>query len=117
MSATRAKRVGLSLLFSTLFLFIVQTQAPALSAAQRRLLARRGAEVVATRNLARELGAARKRGLRPGTYTETIRARLRGVRVVALRERPDGLVTAIVEFTHSDGRRTTASGVARPPAR
>jgi len=85
----------------------------ALSAAQRKLMARRGAEVVATRNLLRKIGLARRTPLGPGSYRETVRGRIRGVRVVRTRDVSAGRAVAVVEYVDSTGKRIFAVGAAK----
>lgn len=58
---------------------------PHMKGAQAKLMARRAAEVIAVRNLARRLGMGR-------------RARLRGFRYVFTQYRPDGTVKVVVEY-------------------
>lgn len=66
--------------------------------AQARLMARRAAEVIAVRNLARKLGMRSK-------------ARLRGFRYVLTEYRADGTVKVVVEYP-----RRRASSYRRPKA-
>ena len=109
-----------ALLTAILLIFLAWAAAEpayALSPAQRRLLAERGAEVVAYRNLARAAGEARQYGRDAGNYTESVRATIRGARVVELRRNADGSVTAIVEIIGPDNESIRAAGTARPPER
>jgi len=111
------KRILFCALILLAFTWAGLESAYALSPAQRRLLAERGAEVVAYRNLARAAGAARQHGPDEGNYTETVRATIRGARVVELRRNADGSVTAVVELAGAGNETIRAAGRARPPER
>ena len=87
----------------------------ALSAAQKKLMARRGAQVVATRNLLRKLAAHKAPPEDGRSFTETIRGYIRGIRVIDSKEHPDGRVVVTVEHVGKSGRRVTATGWAYPP--